>query len=132
MKDNDCDLFTRIRLVADLDKYMSGGSILHININEGDVSIDTLVDMAKTMYKQGVVYFAFNKILAECTDCGKTFTTDKDTFDRNEVTCPDCGSKNTECALRIVGFIRKFSSWSSERQAEGKQRKFYSNLIKGV
>lgn len=132
LKDNDCDLFTRIRLVADLDKYMSGGSILHININEGDVSTDTLVDMAKTMYKQGVVYFAFNKILAECTDCGKTFTTDKDTFDRNEVTCPDCGSKNTECALRIVGFIRKFSSWSSERQAEGKQRKFYSNLIKGV
>lgn len=132
LKDNDCDMFTRIRLVAHLDKYMSGGSILHININEGDVPTDTLVEMAKTMYKQGVVYFAFNKILAECTDCGHVFTTDKETFDANEVTCPKCQSKNTECALRIVGFIRKFSSWSSERQAEGKQRKFYSNLIKGV
>ena len=132
LKDNDCDLFTRVRLVANLDKYMSGGSILHININEGEVSTSTLVELAKTMYKQGVVYFAFNKILAECCDCGKTFTTDKETFDKNEVTCPDCGSVNTECALRIVGFIRKFSSWSSERQAEGKQRKFYSNLVKGV
>ena len=132
LKDNDCDMFTRIRLVANLDKYMSGGSILHININEGDVPTDTLVEMAKTMYKQGVVYFAFNKILAECCDCSHVFTTDKETFDAHEVTCPICGSKNTECALRIVGFIRKFSSWSSERQAEGKQRKFYSNLIKGV
>lgn len=132
LKDNDCDMFTRIRLVAHLDKYMSGGSILHININEGDVATDTLVEMAKTMYKQGVVYFAFNKLLAECCDCNHVFTTDKETFDKNEVTCPICQSKNTECALRIVGFIRKFSSWSSERQAEGKQRKFYSNLVKGV
>lgn len=132
LKDNDCDMFTRIRLVAHLDKYMSGGSILHININEGDVSTDTLVEMAKTMYKQGVVYFAFNKLLAECVDCGHVFTTDKETFDKNEVTCPICNSRNTECALRIVGFIRKFSSWSSERQAEGRQRKFYTNLVKGV
>lgn len=132
LKDNECDMFTRIRLVAKLDKYMSGGSILHININETNVSTDTLVEMAKTMYKQGVVYFAFNKLLAECCDCGHVFTTDKDTFDRNEVTCPICQSKNTECALRIVGFIRKFSSWSSERQAEGRQRKFYSNFVTGV
>ena len=132
LKDNECDMFTRIRLVAHLDKYMSGGSILHININEGDVDTSTLVEMAKTMYKQGVVYFAFNKLIAECSDCGHVFTTDKDTFDKNEVVCPKCNSKNTECALRIVGFIRKFSSWSSERQAEGRQRKFYSNLVKGV
>lgn len=132
LKDTDADMFTRIKLVADLDKYMSGGSILHININEDVADSEIFVQMAKTMYKQGVVYFAFNKLLAECCDCGKTFTTDKETFDKNDVTCPKCGSKNTECALRIVGFIRKFSSWSSERQAEGRQRKFYSNLIKGV
>lgn len=134
LKDNDCDLFTRIRLVAHLDKYMSGGSILHININEENVPTETLIEMAKTMYKQGVVYFAFNKLLACCNEegCGKVFTTDKETFDKNEVVCPVCGSHNTECALRIVGFIRKFSSWSSERQAEGKQRKFYSNFVKGV
>lgn len=132
LKDNSADMFTRIRLVAHLDKYMSGGSILHININESDVSTDTLVDLAKAMYKQGVVYFAFNRLLAECSDCDHVFTTNKETFDKNEVVCPKCGSHNTECALRIVGFIRKFSSWSSERQAEGKQRKFYSNLVTGA
>ena len=132
LKDNSADMFTRIRLVAHLDKYMSGGSILHININESDVSTDTLIDLAKAMYKQGVVYFAFNRLLAECTDCDHVFTTNKETFDKNEVVCPKCGSHNTECALRIVGFIRKFSSWSSERQAEGKQRKFYSNLVTGA
>ena len=131
LKDMDADLFTRIRLVADLDKYMSGGSILHININEEVGDPETFVEMAKAMYKMGVVYFAYNKLLAECCDCGKTFTTDKETFDANNVTCPECDSHNTECALRIVGFIRKFKSWSSERQAEGKQRKFYHSLVKG-
>lgn len=132
LKDNDADMFTRIRLVANLDKYMSGGSILHININEENVDTKTLVELAKTMYKQGVVYFAFNKLLAECCDCGHIFTTDKEAFDNKNVVCPKCESHNTECALRIVGFIRKFSSWSTERQAEGRQRKFYSNLVKGA
>lgn len=131
LKDMDADLFTRIRLVADLDKYMSGGSILHININEEVGDPETFVEMAKAMYKMGVVYFAYNKLLAFCNDCDHTFTTDKETFDANNVTCPECGSHNTECALRIVGFIRKFKSWSSERQAEGKQRKFYHSLVKG-
>jgi ribonucleoside-triphosphate reductase len=131
LKDNDADLFTRIGLVARLDKYMSGGSILHININEPDVDTDTLLDLAESMYEQGVVYFAFNKLLAECKECNKVFTTTKDKFDANEVVCPECGSHETECALRIVGFIRKFSSWSSERQAEGRQRKFYSNFVTG-
>lgn len=131
LKDMDADLFTRIRLVADLDKYMSGGSILHININEEVGDPETFVEMAKAMYKMGVVYFAYNKLLAFCSDCNHTFTTDKETFDANNVTCPECGSHNTECALRIVGFIRKFKSWSSERQAEGKQRKFYHSLVKG-
>lgn len=130
LKDMDADMFTRIRLVAHLDKYMSGGSILHININEDVADTNTFVELAKVMYKMGVVYFAFNKLLAFCNDCDTTFTTNKETFDANEVTCPKCGSHNTECALRIVGFIRKFRSWSSERQAEGKQRKFYQSLIK--
>lgn len=131
LKDMDADMFTRIRLVAHLDKYMSGGSILHININEDVADTDTFVELAKVMYKMGVVYFAFNKLLAFCNDCDTTFTTNKETFDADEVTCPKCGSHNTECALRIVGFIRKFRSWSSERQAEGKQRKFYHSLVKG-
>lgn len=126
LKDMSCDMFTRIQLVAKLDKYMSGGSILHININEDDVATDVLVDLAKSMYKLGVVYFAFNKLLAECKDCDTVFTTDKESFDKGNVSCPHCGSVNTECALRIVGFIRKFSSWSSERQDEGKKRKFYN------
>lgn len=132
LKDQEADMFTRIRLVAELDKYMSGGSILHININEDVADTQTFVDLAKAMYKQGVVYFAFNKLLAECCDCGKTFTTDKEKFDEGNVECPECKSHNTECALRIVGFIRKFSSWTSERQAEGKQRKFYRSLVKGA
>ena len=132
LKDQEADLFTRIRLVAELDKYMSGGSILHININEDVADINTFVELAKSMYKQGVVYFAFNKLLASCNDCGKTFTTDKEKFDEGNVECPECKSHNTECALRIVGFIRKFSSWTSERQAEGRARKFYKALVKGA
>jgi ribonucleoside-triphosphate reductase len=126
LKKQDVSMLTRIRLVAELDKYMSGGSILHININE-DVKDDTTYErLAMDMFKKGVIYFAFNKLLAVCNDCGKVFTTNKETFDKNEVTCPDCKSENTECALRIVGFIRKFSSWSSERQKEGRNRQFYT------
>ena len=39
--------------------------------------------------------------------------------------CPSCGSDKLEHAIRIVGFIRKFSSFSEGRRKEVKQRVFY-------
>lgn len=119
------DLLTKVRLQGALDKRFSGGSILHININENGVTEDTLGEIVKNTFKSGTVYFAFNKLISICKDCGKVFTSNKVDFDNLDIHCA-CGSNNIENALRIVGFIRKFSSYSKERKEESRKRVFYN------
>ena len=119
------DILTKIRIQGALDSRLSGGSILHININEDDVTDETFIEMIKSTFKSGTIYFAFNKLISICEDCGKVFTSKKVDFDNLDIKCPDCGSTKIENALRIVGFIRKFSSYSKERREESKNRKFY-------
>lgn len=119
------DLLTKVRLQGALDKRFSGGSILHININENGVTEDTLGEIVKNTFKSGTVYFAFNKLISICKDCGKVFTSNKVDFDNLDIHC-SCGSNNIENALRIVGFIRKFSSYSKERKEESRKRVFYN------
>ena len=101
---------------------------MHVNINEINVSPKTLADITKAIFKTGTIYFAFNKLICECKDCGKVFTSNKLDMDTGSTICPSCNSENIEFALRIVGFIRKFSSFSKERRKEVRERLFYSEL----
>ena len=79
----------------------------------------------KATFKTGTIYFAFNKLLCVCADCGKVFTSNKVDMDNVTEKCPSCGSSQLEHAIRIVGFIRKFSSFSAGRRKEVKERIFY-------
>ena len=119
------DVLTKIRIQGALDKKLSGGSILHININENNVSDETFLNLIKATFKSGTIYFAFNKLLCICAECGKIFTSNKADMDALSEKCPSCGSDKLEHAIRIVGFIRKFSSFSEGRRKEVKQRVFY-------
>lgn len=119
------DIFTKIKIQGALDKKLSGGSILHININERNVSSETFINLVKATFKSGTIYFAFNKLICVCSDCGKIFTSNKVDMDNISEKCPVCGSKKIEHAIRIVGFIRKFSSFSEARRKEVRKRVFY-------
>ena len=120
------DLLTKIRIQGALDKKLSGGSILHININETNVPNETFKKIVESTFRSGTIYFAFNKLISICGNCGEVFTSNKVDFDNMYVECPKCESTNVEHALRIVGFIRKFSSYSKERREESSKRKFYN------
>ena len=119
------DVFTKIKIQGALDKKLSGGSILHININERNVSSETFINLVKATFKSGTIYFAFNKLICVCQDCEKVFTSNKVDMDNISEKCPVCGSEKIEHAIRIVGFIRKFSSFSEARRKEVRKRVFY-------
>ena len=119
------DILSKIRIQGALDKRLSGGGILHLNINENNVSNDTFKELIKATFKAGTIYFAFNKLLCVCADCGKVFTSNKNDMDAKNELCPVCGSSQIEHAIRIVGFIRKFSSFSEGRRKEVRERIFY-------
>lgn len=103
-------LATRIRVQGEFDQSMSGGSILHINLAEKVQSLDVLETLLEFAIDEGVVYFAPNYNVQECSE-GHTSVGKNDH-------CPKCGSDIVENYTRVVGFYTPVSSWKSERQHE--------------
>lgn len=111
-----CNLLDRIRLSSEMDKYCSGGSIMHVTV-DGQINRKTMNDLANAILESGVKYFAFNYEINQCKSCQKIFV-------GKHEHCPECGNEDIERYMRVVGFLTKKSSWSNARQAEDRQ--YYS------
>lgn len=108
-----CNLLDRIKLSAVLDQKCSGGSIMHVTV-DNKMDLNTMKDIVMSIIESGVKYFAFNYEINQCKECSKIFV-----GKRNH--CPECESDNIERYMRVVGFLTKKSSWSDVRQAEDRQ-----------
>lgn len=121
------NIFDRIDLQSKFDKHFGGGSILHINIDEMEADVKTQVELVETMFKKGVIYFAFNNIIGVCNECGANTVQNKsDVTEDNTGKCKKCGSTDVDIAFRVVGFVRKVKNWAKQRREEFKNRKFYN------
>lgn len=97
-------------------KYLDGGSACHININE---------HLTKAQYRQllrvaaqnGTNYFTFNCRNTVCNDCGYISK-------HTHSVCPKCGSKNLDYLTRIIGYLKRVSSFSEPRQREERIRAY--------
>ena len=108
-----CNLLDRIKLSAVLDQKCSGGSIMHVTV-DNKINLDTMKDIVMSIIESGVKYFAFNYEINQCKDCGTIFV-------GKHTHCPKCNNENIERYMRVVGFLTKKSSWSDARQAEDRQ-----------
>jgi ribonucleoside-triphosphate reductase len=98
-------------------KYLDGGSALHMNLDE---------HLTKEQYRQllnvaahyGTNYFTFNIRNTVCNDCGYI---SKDTLSE----CPKCHSHNLDYLTRVIGYLKRISSFAEIRQKEAYQR-FYA------
>lgn len=109
----------RTKMASILDVKCGGGSITHLNIDGGFNNSDEAWEMLNRQARDGVIYFAYNRIISTCED-GHSFYGD---------TCW-CGKPATEKYTRVVGFITPVSSWQSERQEEFEERQFYTTAKK--
>ncbi len=98
-------------------KFLDGGVALHMNLQE-HLSKEQYRQLLKIAAQEGTSYFTFNIKNTCCEDCGYI---SKHTLD----TCPKCGSKNLSYLTRIIGYLKKVSSFSEPRQLEESAR-FYS------
>jgi len=108
----------RIRVQALFDSYCNGGSIIHINIDAPFDTFEKAWYMVNYVADKGVTYFAFNTKISAC-ESNHAFYGD---------TCPCCGKPKASEYSRIVGFFTKTSTWSSERKAEFKLRKWDNKI----
>lgn len=102
-------------------RYLDGGSSLHLNLEEYPTK-----EGYKKLYcvaaKTGCNYWTTNVKVTCCEDCGYI---DKHTLHE----CPKCGSKNVTYATRIIGYLKKVSSFSSPRQKEEDMRYYHKSLV---
>ena len=98
----------------DYVKYLDGGSALHMNIQE-HLTQDQYRQLLKTAAHYGTNYFTFNCRNTVCNDCGYI---SKDTLTE----CPKCHSHNLDYLTRVIGYLKRISSFSEMRQQEADVR----------
>ena len=97
-------------------RYLDGGSALHLNLEDypTPATFKKILDVA---VQTGCPYFCTNVKVTICNKCGYI---DKQT--RNQ--CVKCGSKDIDYATRVIGYLRRVSNFSTERQQE-EHRRYY-------
>lgn len=98
----------------DYVQYLDGGSALHMNIAE-HLSKEQYRQLLNVAAHYGTNYFTFNCRNTVCNECGYI---SKDTLD----VCPKCGGKNLDYLTRVIGYLKRVSSFSEIRQEEAAHR----------
>lgn len=92
------------------------GSALHANLDE-HLTKEQYRHLLKVASETGCNYFTFNIPNTLCNECGY--------IDKRKIkTCPKCGSENLDYLTRIIGYLKRVSSFSAPRQDE-EGRRYY-------
>lgn len=118
---SDVSMLDRILIQGKMDRWFSGGSILHLQISEKLEKAKDLEDLILFAAKSGVVYFAVNYLLNKCENLHMS-------VGLNSV-CPKCGGKIIGKYTRVVGFLTEVSNWHKVRRTKDfPNRRFYSGV----
>lgn len=124
VEDTDISFIDKFKLYgSEISKFMSGGSAVHLNMEEYAVE-EGYYKLMCLAAKLGVPYWTTNILITCCEEDGckhiNKHTTEK---------CVKCGSSNVSHATRIIGYLKKLNSWSSARIREQDLR-FYDRGLK--
>lgn len=102
----------------DMVKFLDGGSALHLNLNEF-LTKKQFAKLINFAADAGCNYFCTNVLSTLCDDCGH--------IDKRTLTeCSKCHSKNIDYATRIIGYLKRISSFSKGRRVEHDVRHYHS------
>jgi ribonucleoside-triphosphate reductase len=111
------DPLDRIKYSGRWDRKVSGGAILHINIQSPFRNEEDYLNFVKMVANNGVIYFAFNQKISVCTN-QHAFAGER---------CPICGGNKTDEYFRIVGYLVPKSAYNKvRRDYEYDKRVFYN------
>jgi len=114
----DVTMMERIKLSGKFMKILSGGGIMHLNVQEKVKNPETMKKLIMVALKYGVEHFAVNYGFGECEN-GHTSVVG------TEKTCPICAGKITDYYTRVIGYFTRVSSWGEvRREFEYPRRKF--------
>jgi ribonucleoside-triphosphate reductase len=121
VEDDSTDIFDKLAMQGkDVMQYLDGGAATHLNLQESP-SAGTWLKIIDKATEYGNNYFCYNVRSTCCEDCG--YISKKDLPE-----CPKCHSKNVSYLTRVIGYLKKISSFSAARQKEAGLR-FYHKKI---
>ena len=101
-------------------KYLDGGQALHVAMEEYPTP-EAYRKLLKIAVKSGCPYFCTNVKVTICNECGY--------INKRTLThCTKCGSKNIDYGTRIIGYLKRISNFSLERQKEEHKRYYHINI----
>ena len=103
-------------------KFLDGGSALHLNLEEAP-NKHGFYKLLCTTAKAGCNYFCFNVKITICNHCHNI---DKRTLQK----CSKCGSRNIDYGTRVIGYLKRVTNFSSERQKEHSLRHYNLELAR--
>ncbi len=101
----------------ELVDYLDGGSALHLNLDEA-LSTDAYLRLLNIAAKTGCNYFCINVKITICNQCQHI---DKRTL----ACCSACGSDDVDYGTRVIGYLKRISSFSAGRRKEHAFRHYH-------
>lgn len=113
----DHTIYEKMKRDGQIQKLMTGGSIVHINI-DSKITRSQAKRLIEDSVKFGMAHFALNACYVECQECG---TVVKGYLDE----CPNCHSTHLNHYSRVIGYFSKVESWGKvRREKDFPNRKF--------
>ncbi len=100
----------------DYIQYLDGGSAYHCNLEEYPTK-EGFMKLLNTAAYTGCNYFCFNVKVTVCNACDYI---NKET----KHSCTKCGSGNIDYATRVIGYLKRITNFSKDRQIEEKLRSY--------
>ncbi|MBR9907396.1 MAG: anaerobic ribonucleoside-triphosphate reductase [Gammaproteobacteria bacterium] len=101
----------------ELIEFLDGGSALHLNLDE-KLTEDGYLSMLNIAATTGCNYFCINVKITICNDCEHI---DKRTL----CACSSCGSADVDYGTRVIGYLKRVSSFSQGRRKEHQVRHYH-------
>ena len=119
VEDDSCNLMDKFILHGrKLTKYLDGGSALHANLLE-HLSFAQYKKVMEAAVLTGCSYYTFNIPNTVCNKCGFISK-------HKLLKCPQCGSEDIDYVTRVIGYLKRVSRFSEERQKEAHVRHYES------
>ena len=117
VEDQSANLLDKFKLHGKENiQFLDGGSALHANLDE-HLTKEQYRSLLRVAAKTGCNYFTFNIPNTLCNECGN--------ISKNKLKkCEKCGSENLDYLTRIIGYLKRVSSFSLKRQEE-EGRRYY-------
>lgn len=101
----------------ELIDFLDGGSALHLNLEE-KLSTEGYFSLFNIAAKTGCNYFCINVKITICNECEYI---DKRTLHE----CSKCGTEDVDHGTRVIGYLKRVSSFSAGRRKEHAIRHYH-------